>query len=152
MSSNFDHSQVSVLRIRDVYPVSWFFSIPDPGSKNINKREGWKKFVVLHFFVATKIAKLKIILIFELVEKKFWANLQRITELLPKKLSLSCKNMCFGSGTGKKTYSGSRILVQGSKRHRFPYPEHCRVYFQKELSTSAKAVCNRRKQHFILQR
>ena len=50
-----------VLRIRDVYPGSWFLPIPDPGSKNSNKREGWKKFVVINFFVAKNITKLKII-------------------------------------------------------------------------------------------
>jgi hypothetical protein len=38
--------------------------ISDPGSKNSNKREGFKKkFGVLPFFVATKTTKLKIILI-----------------------------------------------------------------------------------------
>ena len=36
--------------------------IPDPGSKNSNKREGWKKFVVIPLFVATNFTKLKIIL------------------------------------------------------------------------------------------
>jgi hypothetical protein len=35
-----------VLRIRDVYPGSGFFSIPDPG---FNKKEEGKKFVVLPF-------------------------------------------------------------------------------------------------------
>ncbi len=38
----------SVLRIRDVYPgsrilVCYPFQVPDHGSKNLNKREGWKK-------------------------------------------------------------------------------------------------------------
>ncbi len=32
------------------------------------------------------------------------------------------RNMGLGSGIRKKTYSGSRIRVQGSKRHRIPYP------------------------------
>jgi hypothetical protein len=50
----------SVLRIRDVYPGSGFFSIPDPGSKNSNKRKRGvkKKFVVIPFYVATNFTKL----------------------------------------------------------------------------------------------
>ena len=52
-----------VWRIRDVYPGSRFLPIPDPGSKNSNKREGWKKIVVITFYVATNFTKLKIILV-----------------------------------------------------------------------------------------
>jgi hypothetical protein len=44
--------------------------IPDPGSKNSNKREGWKKFVVKPFFVATNFTKLIIILFFKMKKKK----------------------------------------------------------------------------------
>ncbi len=47
----------TVLRIRDVYPGSWFLSIPDPGSKKQQQQRGVKKFVVLPIFVATKITK-----------------------------------------------------------------------------------------------
>ncbi len=53
---------LAVLRIRDVYPGSWFLPIPDPGSKNSNKREGWKKICCHTFFVATNFTNLKIIL------------------------------------------------------------------------------------------
>ncbi len=46
--------------------------IPHPGSKNSNKREGWrKKFVVISFFVATNLTKLKIIFILKCWIKKF---------------------------------------------------------------------------------
>ncbi len=47
------------LRIRDVYPGSWFFSsrISDSGSNNSNKRERGK-ICFLPFFVATNIIKL----------------------------------------------------------------------------------------------
>jgi hypothetical protein len=38
----FHMAKWAVLRIRDVYPGSWFLPIPDPGSKNSNKTEGWK--------------------------------------------------------------------------------------------------------------
>jgi hypothetical protein len=54
-----------------------------------------KKYVVLPFFVATNITKLKIILI-ELVKKKIWANLQRIIELSTQKLALSPQKYAFG--------------------------------------------------------
>ncbi len=40
-----------------------------------------------------------------MLKKKIWANFQRITELLPKKLSLSSQKYWFGIrdlGTGKK--------------------------------------------------
>jgi hypothetical protein len=60
--------RAAVLPIRDVYPGSRILicthsgsRISDPGSKNSNKREGWKKIVVKSFFVATNITKLKII-------------------------------------------------------------------------------------------
>ncbi len=48
----------AVLRIRDVYPGSWFLPIPDPGSrisdpgsKNSNKRERWKKNLMSNLFI-----------------------------------------------------------------------------------------------------
>jgi hypothetical protein len=65
-----------------------FLSIPDPGSKNstVTKERVEKFFVILPFFVATKITKLETILIFELAKKKIWANLQRIIELSTQKI------------------------------------------------------------------
>jgi hypothetical protein len=58
----------SMLRIRDVYPGSRILIFVHPGSripdpKTATKDRGEKKFVVLLFFVATKVTKLKIILI-----------------------------------------------------------------------------------------
>jgi hypothetical protein len=55
-----------VLRIRDVYPGSWFLLIPDPGCripdpKTATKERGEKKFVVIPFFVATNFTTLKMI-------------------------------------------------------------------------------------------
>ncbi len=70
----------TVLRIRDVYPGSWFLPIPDPGSRisdtgsRIQKQQqkrGVKKIVVKPFFVATNFTKFKIILFFECWRKKF---------------------------------------------------------------------------------
>ncbi len=52
----------TVLRIRDVYPGSWFFFIPNPGSRipdptTATKEKGEKLFSTF-FFVATNIIKL----------------------------------------------------------------------------------------------
>jgi hypothetical protein len=57
------------------------------------------------------------------LKTKNWASFQRIIELLPKNLSLSSQKYGFGIRDPEKTYSGSRILNQGSKRHRIPDPE-----------------------------
>ncbi len=57
----------NVLRIRNVYPGSWFLPIPDlesrisdPGSKNSNNERGEKKLAVITFYVATNFTKLQI--------------------------------------------------------------------------------------------
>ncbi len=47
----------SVWRIRDVYPGSWFLPIPDPESKNSNKRQGWKIFLGQTIFCSQKFHK-----------------------------------------------------------------------------------------------
>ncbi len=67
-------------------PGSWFLPIPDPGSKNSNKREGWKKLYVKPFYVATKFNKIVNYFSFEVLKKKIWANFQRIIELFTKKI------------------------------------------------------------------
>ncbi len=83
----YDQCGGSGMRIRDVYPRSripdvyprsrilifthpWS-RIPDLGSKNSNKREGWKKFFVIPFYVATNFTKLEIILVLKCWRKKF---------------------------------------------------------------------------------
>ncbi len=84
-----------MLRIRDVYPGSWFLPIPDPGSwisdpgsKNSNKREGWKKLVVITFYVATNFTKLQIILVLKCWRKKFGPILKEFfTQKIVNKLS-----------------------------------------------------------------
>ncbi len=100
--------------------------LPDPGScflsisdlldpKTATKERGEKKFVVLPFFVATKITKLEKKLFFN------WCRKNLGQELFTQKLSLSSQKYRFGIRDQKKTYSGSRI--QGSKRHWIPDPQ-----------------------------
>ncbi len=125
----------AVLRIRDVYPgsrilifnPSWILRISDPVSQNSNNREGWKKFVIIPFFVAKNFTKFIIILVLKCLRKKLGSIFKELYNFLPKKLSLSSQKYGFGildprSGIRdpEKTYSGSRI--QGSKRHRIPDP------------------------------
>jgi hypothetical protein len=78
-----------------------------------------------------------------MLKKNNLANFQRIIELFTQKMSLCSQNYGFGirdprsgireSGSEirdpEKSYSGSQI--QGSKRHRFPDPQHCWVPYTK---------------------
>jgi hypothetical protein len=68
---HFHHVIHAVLRIPD--PGSCFLSIPDP--KTATKERGEKKLAVLPFICSRNY------LIFELMRKENWANLQRIIEL-----------------------------------------------------------------------
>ncbi len=120
---------VSVLRIPDVYPGSWFLPIPDPGSKNRKKREGWKKIVVIPF-CSHKFYKIEIFCYFWNAGKKIWPNFQRIIELFTQKVVTKPSKYGFGIRDPEKTYSGSRN--QGSKRHRIPDPQHCCVCAETE--------------------
>jgi hypothetical protein len=60
----------------DFYPSR----IPDP--KTATKERGEKKFDIIPFYVATNFTKLYIILVlnFEVLKKKIWANFERIKE------------------------------------------------------------------------
>ncbi len=103
----------------DFYP-SW---IPDLESKNSNKREEWKKFVVILFFVAINFTKLCIILFLKWWRKKFGPIFKELKNFLPKKLSQSSQKYGFdiqdqGSEIWdlEETYFGSRILDLGVKK------------------------------------
>jgi hypothetical protein len=62
----------TVLRIRDVYPGS---RISDPGSKNGNKREEWKKIWCYTIFCSHKFHIIENYFIFEtLLKKIIWAT------------------------------------------------------------------------------
>ncbi len=55
------------------------FRIPDPGSKNSNKRDGWKKlWSYCTFFCSHKFHKIENICIFEMLKRKIWANFSKI--------------------------------------------------------------------------
>ncbi len=120
----------AVLRIRDVYPGSRILifthpgsripdlgsRISDPGSKNSNKREGWKKFDVISFYGATNLAKLYIILILKCWRKKIWADFQRIIELFAQKIVTKLSSLGSGirdPGSGKNLF---RIPDPGVKK------------------------------------
>ncbi len=70
-----------------------------------------------------------------MLKKKIWPNFQRIIELFTQKIVTNSQIWVWGDpgseilepGSGKKTYSGSRILGPGSKRHQNPdpNPQHC---------------------------
>ena len=125
-------------RIRDVYPGSWFLPIPDPGyrisdpgSKNSNKRERWKKICYHTFFWSQKFHKIEYFVSFEMLKKKIWANFQRIVEVFTQKMfNMLSQIYGFGirdprSGIRKKPIPDPGSRIQGSKRHRIPDPQHC---------------------------
>ncbi len=108
-------------------PGSWFLPIPDPGSKNSNKRKGWKKFVVNFLCtVATNFTKLEIILVLKCRRKKNRPIYKELENFLPKKLSLSSQKYGLGIrdlGSGKNL-----VRIPESKRHRITDPDHC-IFF-----------------------
>ena len=88
-----------MLRIRDVYPGSWFLPIPVPdlGSRIQKQQQGGVKKISCHtFFCSYKFHKIVNYFIFEMLKKKVWTNFQRIIELYTQKLSLSSQKFGFG--------------------------------------------------------
>ncbi len=82
----------SVLRIRDVFPGSRILTfthpgsrIPDPGSKNSSKREGWKKISCHTFFCSHKCHIIEHYFIFKKLKKKIWASFQGTRSGIRKK-------------------------------------------------------------------
>ena len=118
---------VPVLRIRDVYPGSWFLPIPDPRSKNSNKRERWNKISCHTFLCSHKFHKIVNYFSFEVLKIKIWANFQRIIELFTKKvvkklLKIWSRDPGSGirdPGSGKNLF---RIPDPGVKKHPIPDP------------------------------
>jgi hypothetical protein len=123
----------AVLRIRNVYPRSQdpdFFPsrIPDLVSR-IQKPQQTKgvkkKLVVIPFLVATNFTKYKLFYFWNAEEKNLAQFSKNYRTFYPKICHQALKIWGWdpGSEIRKKTYSGSRIRVQGSKRHRIPDPD-----------------------------
>ncbi len=88
--------------------------IPNPGSKNSNKREGWKKISCHTFLCSNKFHKIVNYFSFEVLKKKIWANFKRIIEFFTQKIVTKLSKIWVWD-------PGS--LIQGSKRHRIPDPD-----------------------------
>ncbi len=67
-------------------PESWFLPIPDPGSKNSNKREEWIEIFCHNFLCSHKFHKIEKYFSFEVLKQKIWENFQRIIELFTQKI------------------------------------------------------------------
>ncbi len=125
---------LAVWRIRDVYPRSWFLPIPDPGSrisdpgsKNSNKRQGWKKFCCQTIFCSHKFHKTEYYFIFDMLKKKIWPDFPRIIEVFTQKIvTKPSKIWVWAPGSEirdpEKTYPGSR--GQKGTGSRIPDPQH----------------------------
>ncbi len=101
--------------------------ISDPGFKNSNKREGWKK-ICYHTFCSHKFHKINKLFYFWNAEENNLSQFSKNYRTFDPKFVNKSQKYGFGirdprSGIRdpKKIYSGSRI--QGSKRHRIPDPE-----------------------------
>ncbi len=112
----------AVLRIRDVYPGSGFFPIPDPGSQ---KTWGGKKkifYLFSYLFVAFRSCWNRSWLI-TVAQNLF--NLITIFNyfhfLTQENIGFKLSEIMVGSGIRKKKLS----RIQGSKRYRIPDPQHC---------------------------
>jgi hypothetical protein len=72
-----------------------------------------------------------------MLKKKNLGQFPRILELFTQKFVTKLKKYGVGIRDPEKTYSGSRIRVQGSKRHRIPDPEHCKKVSISRAPTSS---------------
>ncbi len=125
-------------------PGSWFLPIPDPGSrisdpgsKNSNRREGWKKIWCHTFTCSHKFHNIVHYFSFEVLKKKIWANSQRIIELFAQKFVIQLSKVKYGFGIRdprsgirdprsgiRDPGSGKNLFrIPGSKRHRIPDPD-----------------------------
>jgi hypothetical protein len=132
-----------VLRIRDVYPGSWFLPsrIPDP--KIATKERGEKKFDVISFYVATNFAKIVHYFNFEVLKKKIWANFQRIIEHFAQKIVTKLSKVWVwdpgsGSGSGKNLF---RIPDPGVKKAPDPGSGSATL-LERFIYTAAALCCN----------
>ncbi len=116
-------------------PGSWFLPIPDPGSKNSNKIERWKKISCHTFFVVTNFTKLNIMLFLKCLRQNLGQFSKNCWSFYPKNFQYALKYVGLGSGirdpgSGKKPIpdpgvkkapdpgSGSATLVLGIRIRR----------------------------------
>ncbi len=95
-----------VLRIRDVIPDPDFYPsrIPDLGSKNSNKREGWKKIYFYTIFCSHKFQKIVKLFCFWNAEDNLGQFSMNYRTFYPKNCQKAHKNMCLGSGIRKNLF------------------------------------------------
>ncbi len=108
--------------------------ISDPGSKNSNKRERWKKICYHTFFCSHKFHKIeyRYYVSFKMLKKKFGPIFNELLKFLPKKFSIFSQIYGFGirdprSGIRKKPIpdpgsrgqkgTGSRIRIRNTVIH-----------------------------------
>ncbi len=113
---------LAVLRIRDVYPRSWFLPIPDPGSQNSNWREGWKK-ICCHSILCSHIFhKIENNFSLKCWRKKFGPIFKELYNFIPKKLSPNSQKSEIRDPRSRKNLfrilgskgTGSRIQIRNT--------------------------------------
>jgi hypothetical protein len=119
LSTSCPTSRGAVLRIRDVYPGSWFYPSQVPDPTTAPKEEGEKIFCPAIF--SHNYHKIANNCIFEQIKKIFLAKTLRIKVLFIQKFVFTISKICvWDPGTGKNLF---RIPNPGSKRHRIPDPD-----------------------------
>jgi hypothetical protein len=110
---------LTVLRIRDVYPESWFYPsrISDPRSKNSKKEKGEKN--VLCLFCGHKCHKIENYFSLEMLKKKFGPIFKDTRTFYRKNCHKALKNMGLGSEIRDPK---KPIPDPGSRGEKAPYP------------------------------
>ncbi len=113
-----------------MFPGSFFSPIPDLGSRiqKQQQKRGVKNNLLSYLFCSHNFTTVNIIF-FDMLKKKIWASFQKIIELFTQKFVTNLSKIwVWDPGSEiliqdpEKTYFGSRIPVQGSKRQRIPDP------------------------------
>ncbi len=128
-----------VLRIRDVYPRSRFFSIQDPeswilGPTTTKKEGGGGEFGVERVFVSINFPKLKTIFNFEQVKKKNLSQGTKNLSIFSQKLLLTSQKYGLGIGDPEKNLSWipDPEVIKAQNQD----PQHCHTVSNKLLDTN----------------
>ncbi len=103
-----------MLQIRKVYPGSWFFSTPDPGSNTATKEEG--KQICSTYFCVHKYHKVKNIF-------NIWTGTEKNVSQFTKNYSTFMQNIVTKSSQIWVWDPGSEIWNQGSGENLFWIPD-----------------------------